>query len=126
MKRKQSSGGLVYSTDGGRHCPECRQPREACRCRGMRRSGSGTGHGPSDGIVRIGRETKGRKGAGVTIIRGLPGDDTELKAMAKVLKSRCGVGGAVKEGLIELQGDQREAARSWLEKAGYQVRLAGG
>lgn len=101
---------LVYSTDSGRIEPRAEQPERA----------------PGDGIVRIQRETKGRKGKGVTIIRGLPLTADELKALAKQLKKHCGVGGSVKAFEIEIQGDQRDACKSFLEKQGYQVKLAGG
>lgn len=121
MKGSGRKSGLVYSTDGGRHCPGCRRPLDACVCNDRSRP-----RDQGDGIVRISRETKGRKGAGVTLIRGLPLSDAELKGIAKQLKARCGVGGSVKDGVIELQGDQREAARQWLEQADYKVKLAGG
>ena len=121
MKRGASNTGTVYSTDQGRHCPGCRRPVAACVCQDRSRPRDG-----GDGIVRISRETKGRKGAGVTLIRGLPLADADLKRLAKQLKSRCGVGGALKEGTIELQGDQRDQARQLLEQAGYRVKLAGG
>ena len=81
---------------------------------------------PSDGIVRLHRERKGRKGAGVTLVRGLPPDEAALKQLAKQLKAACGVGGAVKDGVIELQGEQREKIKPLLEKAGYTVKVAGG
>lgn len=101
---------LVYSTDSGRIEEEPAQDQR----------------GPGDGIVRIQRETKGRKGKGVTIIRGLPLLPDELKQLAKQLKKHCGVGGSVKAFDIEIQGDQRDACKTLLEKKGYQVKLAGG
>lgn len=79
-----------------------------------------------DGIVRIHRETKGRKGKGVTLIKGISLGDKELKALAKQMKQQCGTGGAVKEGVIEIQGDQREVLKAFLEKRQYTVKLAGG
>jgi translation initiation factor 1 len=75
--------------------------------------------------VRLHRETKGRKGAGVTLVKGLPLSDPALKQLAKSLKSKCGVGGAVKDGAIELQGDQRNKIRPLLEADGYKVKIAG-
>lgn len=101
---------LVYSTDKGRIKPD---DDVAVVPEG-------------DGIVRIHRQTKGRKGKGVTIIDGLaiPADD--LKELAKKLKQICGVGGSVKAFTIELQGDQREPVAAWLKQAGYKVKLAGG
>lgn len=79
-----------------------------------------------DGIVRLHRETKGRKGAGVTLVKGLALPEDELKKLAKLLKSRCGVGGAVKNGVIELQTGQREQVQELLEGLGHRVKLAGG
>lgn len=79
-----------------------------------------------DGIVRIKRETKGRKGKGVTLIEGLALPQDELKSLAKNLKKRCGVGGSVKAYTIEIQGDQREVCKAWLESQGYRVKFSGG
>lgn len=79
-----------------------------------------------DGIVRIRRETAGRNGKGVTTITGVPLAETELKALAKNLKVLCGVGGAIKDGVIEIQGDQRDKLKAELEKRGFTVKLAGG
>ena len=79
-----------------------------------------------DGIVRLHRETKGRGGKAVTVIRGLPLAGKELQALARALKQRCGVGGAVKGDAIEIQGDQRRILQPELEKRGYTVRIAGG
>lgn len=121
MAKRNSSGGLVYSTDGGRFCPGCRRPLTECACRDRSRTREG-----GDGIVRLERQTKGRKGAGVTLVTGLPLADAELKRLAKALKARCGVGGAVKEGIIELQGDQRDKLLPLLEAEGYRVKKAGG
>lgn len=121
MSRRNRSGGLVFSTEGGRTCPGCRRPLDACVCRDRSRPRQG-----GDGIVRLQRETKGRKGAGVTLVTGLPMSDAELVKLAKALKARCGVGGAVKDGVIELQGDQRDRLQPLLEAEGYQVKRAGG
>ena len=101
---------LVYSTDRGRIKEQPQQD--------VRREG--------DDIVRIQRETKGRKGKGVTCVRGLPGTDTELKLLLAEMKKRCGCGGALKEGVIEIQGDKREELKAWLESRDYKVKLAGG
>ncbi|WP_444930710.1 stress response translation initiation inhibitor YciH [Microbulbifer sp. SSSA002] len=101
---------LVYSTDRGRikEEPKAEQRREG------------------DGIVRIQRETKGRKGKGVTCVRGLPGTDSELKLLLAELKKRCGCGGALKEGVIEIQGDKRTEIKAFLESRNHTVKLAGG
>ncbi len=115
---KDKSGGLVYSTDRGRLCPDCGHPPGNCRCSTNSAAGS-------DGIVRISRETKGRKGSGVSLISGLPIGDAELKKLAKLLKTKCGSGGTIKNGVIEIQGDHRDFLKEQLEKQGYKVKLAG-
>ncbi|MGB4246196.1 MAG: translation initiation factor Sui1 [Pseudohongiellaceae bacterium] len=112
---------LVYSTDSGRICPECRKPVASCQCRQQ-----AAGRPAPDGIVRIRRETKGRNGKGVTLIDGLPLSADELAALAKVLKNKCGSGGTVKDGVIEIQGEHREVVKGYLEQNGYKVKLAGG
>lgn len=113
---------LVYSTDSGRLCPECLRAISDCSCgRSKTRA-----QARANETVYVRRETKGRKGAGVTLISDLPLDDAELKVLAKALKKKCGVGGSVKNGVIEIQGNQRETVKAELEKHGYQVKLAGG
>lgn len=79
-----------------------------------------------DGIVRVGRETKGRKGAGVTTISGVPLPSPELAQLASRLKKSCATGGTVRDGIIELQGDHRDRAVEQLLKAGYKVKRVGG
>lgn len=115
--------GLVYSTEHGQTCPDCRQPLEACQCAEQAEQAR---LAALDGIVRIRRETSGRKGKGVTTLSGVPLPAAELKALAKQLKQRCGTGGAVKEGVIEIQGDHRAILKAELESRGYTVKLAGG
>lgn len=102
---------LVYSTDQGRIKPETQTqiPRP-----------------PSDGFIRIQRETKGRKGAGVMIISGFDLGEKDFKSMAKKLKKLCGSGGTVKDGIIEIQGDHRTIIKEYLEKNNFKVKLVGG
>lgn len=119
-RAKKSSQRLVYSTDGGRLCPQCHRPVADCVCGKDRPAASG------DGIVRLQRETKGRGGKAVTVVRGVPLAGEELKALAKVLKQKCGVGGSLKGENIEIQGDQRSTIKAELEKRGFQVKIAGG
>ncbi|HEY0210609.1 stress response translation initiation inhibitor YciH [Acerihabitans sp.] len=101
---------LVYSTDSGRIDEK---PLPAARPSG-------------DGIVRIQRQTSGRKGKGVCLITGLSGDDAALGVLAAELKKKCGCGGSVKQGIIEIQGDKRELLKQLLEAKGLKVKLAGG
>ncbi|WP_445611886.1 stress response translation initiation inhibitor YciH [Hafnia alvei] len=83
-------------------------------------------HPKGDGIVRIQRQTSGRKGKGVCLISGLDLDDTALQILAAELKKKCGCGGAVKDGVIEIQGDKRDLLKQLLEAKGHKVKLAGG
>jgi translation initiation factor 1 len=80
----------------------------------------------NDGTVRVGRETKGRKGAGVTVISGLPVQPDELAKLAKQFKQKCGTGGTVKNGVIEIQGDQRDVLIAELATLGYKAKRSGG
>jgi translation initiation factor 1 len=80
----------------------------------------------TDDVVRIRRETKGRKGKGVTTLTGFALSETDLKLLAKQLKQKCSTGGTVKDGIIEIQGDHREIMRVELKKRGHKVKLAGG
>lgn len=120
MSNQKKASHLVYSTDAGRLCPQCLRPVAECVCGKDRPATIG------DGIVRLRRETKGRGGKAVTIVDGLPLSGAELKTLAKALKQKCGVGGAIKEGTIEIQGDQRDTLQGELVKRGYTVKRAGG
>lgn len=120
MKPRLSTGGLVYSTDSGRMCPTCRQPIGACTCKAAAAKPLG------DGQVRVSRETKGRAGKGVTVVKGLPLDAAALAALGKQLRSACGSGGTVKDGTLEIQGDHVERVMELLKAQGYSVKRAGG
>ena len=117
MKKR---GGLVYSTELGRTCPDCRYPLNDCRCAANQPAPKG------DGVVRVGRETAGRKGAGVTVITGLPLNGADLAALASELKKRCGSGGTARDGRIEIQGDHRDLLVTELGQRGYRVKRVGG
>jgi translation initiation factor 1 len=119
-RQKKPEARLVYSTDGGRLCPQCHRSVAACVC------GKDSPAASGDGIVRLRRETKGRGGKAVTIITGIPLAEKELKVLAKQLKQKCGVGGSVKNGDIEIQGDQRTLLQPELDRLGYTTKLAGG
>jgi len=120
QQKSHSTGGLVYSTEHGRMCPQCLRGINCCICKAAR-PGS-----VSDGIVRIRREIKGRAGKCVTLIEGLPLSSDQLKKLATRLKRRCGVGGSVKKYVIEIQGDQRKVLSNFLVEEGYSVKLSGG
>jgi len=101
-------------------CPACRQPVAQCVCRSARPAAA------RDGVVRVSRETKGRAGKGVTLVKGLPLAPTELAALGKQLKAACGSGGTVKDGVIEVQGDHVERVMAALVAQGYVVKRSGG
>lgn len=105
-----SDSVLVYSTESGRIKEEKVQPSRP----------------KGDGIVRIQRQTSGRKGAAVSVITGLDLPDEELKKLATALKKRCGTGGSVKNGNIEIQGEKRDLLKGLLEEKGFAVKLVGG
>jgi translation initiation factor 1 len=120
MSKRDRGDRLVYSTEFGRLCPQCQRPLKDCVCGKDRPASAG------DGIVRLHRETKGRGGKAVTLIKGVPLAGQELKELARALKQKCGVGGALKGDVIEIQGDQRTVVKTELEKRGYTVKIAGG
>lgn len=118
--RKRNITGLVYSTEQGKMCPSCGKVVAGCVCKQKTKVPAG------DGIVRLMRQTKGRKGKGVVVITGLDLDVKKLKILAKSLKQKCGCGGSVKAGVIEMQGDQRDILEKELCRLGYTVKRAGG
>ena len=101
-------------------CPACRRPLAACTCK------AAAAPPPGDGIVRVSRETKGRGGKAVTLVRGLALDATALADIGKKLRTACGAGGTVKDGVLEVQGDHCERVLEWLRAQGYAVKRAGG
>ncbi|MBT8042052.1 MAG: stress response translation initiation inhibitor YciH [Pontiella sp.] len=101
---------IVFSSDKGRIKPE-KKKQDAPK---------------GDGIVRVGRETKGRKGKGMTVVTGIPLHPEGLKDLAKTLKQKCGTGGTVKGRTIEIQGDHRDLLMAELQQLGYTVKRAGG
>ena len=113
---------LVYSTDGGRTCPQCRRALADCRCAALAAAQRTAG----DGVARVSREKAGRGGKTVTVVRGLPLADAELAALGQQLRSACGSGGTAKDGVIEIQGDHRERVIAWLLHQGHKAKAAGG
>jgi translation initiation factor 1 len=126
MKRKSArsgSGGLVYSSEHGRICDGCGWPADRCSC-----SKASSPHGTqlAGKGVRVGRRTKGRKGNGVTVIEGLGLAGDALAALAKDLKKKCGSGGSVRDGVIEIQGEHRDRLVAELRARGFDAKRAGG
>jgi len=115
------NSGLVYSTGQGEMCPACGKVKSSCICSSLKKNVI-----QGSGVVRVSRETAGRKGKGVTLIAGLPLDENGVTALAKKLKTTCGAGGTVKEGVIEIQGDHREKVVAELIKMGYPAKKSGG
>ncbi len=119
MKSKSPQGGLVYSTEVGRMCPQCRQALASCRC------SAASARPATDGVLRVSLETKGRAGKGVTVLRGLALDDAAIAALGKQLRTSCGSVGTVKAGVVEVQGDHRGRIIKMLTEQGYVVKRAG-
>ena len=111
---------IVYSTGLGSLCPNCRRPVRECVCP------KGAPGAAKPGAVRVSRETQGRAGKGVTVITGLPLALTDLETLATKLKKRCGSGGTVRDGVIEIQGDHRDSVVALLNKLGWAAKKSGG
>ena len=109
----------VWSSEGGSVCPNCDRAKADCIC------GQAAPPPTGDGIVRVGRETKGRKGKGVTVVTGIPLAGAELKALAKEMKTLCGSGGTVKAGVIEIQGEHRDRLVAALRERGWKTKRTG-
>ena len=112
---------LVYSTESGRTCPKCRMALAQCTCKAKERSAPA-----GDGVVKVSRQTKGRGGKAVTLVTGLALDADALAVLGKQLRTACGCGGTVKDGVIEVQGDHCEKVMEALKKQGYQPKRVGG
>lgn len=121
MSSQRPSSSLVYYTEGGHMCPVCRLAQSDCTCKqeaAQRVLG--------DGRVRVARETSGRGGKAVTVVRGLALDAEGLAQLGKALKAACGTGGTVKDGVVEVQGDHVEKVLAWLHARGHAAKRAGG
>lgn len=119
--KSSAKGGLVYSTETGRMCPECRNALADCSCKAKAKSAP-----VGDGQVRVMLQTKGRGGKAVTLIKGLAMEPDALNALGKQLRSACGSGGTVKDGVLEVQGDHCDRIIAELESRGLKPRRAGG
>ena len=123
-----SDNRWVYSTETGRICPACSKPVSACTCKKKKTAKVHKAPAvyPKDGIIRIQREVKGRKGKTITAILGVPLENGDLENFAKIVKRRCGAGGSVKDGVVVIQGDHRQTLLDEIRKHGYPATLAGG
>ena len=111
---------LVYSTNGDNTCPRCHKSLYKCNCRNQLISTTNP-----DGVIRVQKHTKGRKGSGVTVIEGFAIDTAELKTLAKKIKVYCGTGGTVKPGIVEIQGDKRREIKTFFKQLGIHVKVLG-
>ena len=111
---------IIYSTGVGSLCPNCRRPARDCVCP------KGAPGAVGRTAVRVGRETKGRAGKGVTTIIGLPMSLSEIESLAAKLKKQCGSGGTVRDGVIEIQGDHRDVIVAELTRLGWPAKKSGG
>ena len=116
-----SKGGLVYSTEVGRVCPACRQAVAKCACKSQAKAVPAGG-----GVVQVSRQTKGRGGKSVTVVKGLALDPLALAMLGKALRAACGSGGTVKDGAIEVQGDHCDLVMEALKKLGHSPKRVGG
>jgi translation initiation factor 1 len=121
--KPEASSSLVYSTEAGRMCPECRQPLAACICKTQAALAAAA---KGDGVARVSREKQGRGGKTVTVVRGLPLLPDDLAALGKRLRTACGAGGTCKEGVLEVQGDHAERVVVWLNAQGHKAKRSGG
>lgn len=118
MTPLHSQDPTVYSTESGRHCPKCGKPLAQCICKKTARPAG-------DGVVRVARESKGRKGKTVTLVSGVVLNDEALHDLLSNLKRLCGAGGSFKDGVIEIQGDHRDTVIEELKKRGFTVKKVG-
>lgn len=115
------SSRLVYSTESGRICADCGHPQSSCHCHAQPDY-----PGASDGVVRVTRLSQGRGGKIVTQVQGLRGSSAQLSVLGKQLRTTCGSGGTVKNGVVEIQGDHVLRVMAALEQSGLRVKRSGG
>jgi translation initiation factor 1 len=115
---------LVYSTETGKICPTCQKPVSKCTCK--KKKSKSQPNIKIDGIIRVQREVKGRKGKTVTMVSGFQINADELKNLAGQLKRRCGTGGSLKNGIIIIQGDHRDTLITELKARGFKAKISGG
>ena len=104
---------LVYTTDGTNRCDYCKKSLRKCQCSNLKSKEK------TESVLNVYFEKAGRRGSGVTVVKGLLFSKDELKKLAGNLKKYCGVGGSVKQNnQIELQGDQRQSVKTYLDRLG--------
>jgi translation initiation factor 1 len=122
MRYVFSPMSIVYRTGSGRICPGCRRPIAQCACKTAARQALRA----DAGTVRVSRQTQSRAGKAVTVITGLPLESDQLALLASELKRRCGSGGTVKDGAIEIQGEHRDTLVAELLRRGFAAKRSGG
>jgi translation initiation factor 1 len=122
FRSNNSASRLVYSTDSGRVCPDCRQALQACACKARAAAASL----PKGDAVRVSRDSKSRGGKTVTVVRGLALMPDELARVGKHLRAACGAGGTAKDGVLEVQGDHVDKVVQWLQAEGFAAKRSGG
>ena len=123
---RPKADATVYSSEHGRLCRHCGLPTPKCVCRANPHGQRALLNTEGDGVVRVGRTSKGRGGKTITQVTGVQASESELRDLARDLKRRCGTGGTLKDGVIEIQGDQRDTLVSELESRGFTVKRSGG
>ena len=124
----KNAARTVYTTETGRVCPDCGRPVNSCRCKKKpaSRVESAQPQTPRDGVIRVALEKKKRGGKIVSVITGLTGSEDGLRALTTELKRRCGTGGTIKDGIIEIQGDHRDTLVEALKSKGLTAKRVGG
>ncbi len=117
---------IVYRTGIGAVCPGCRRPVAQCVCKHAQGQPLRSAGARPLGAVRVSRQTQGRAGKAVTVITGQPQAGAALETLAAELKRRCGSGGTVRDGLIEIQGEHRDRLVEELIRRGYAAKRSGG
>lgn len=120
MIPRKDENRTVYSTETGRVCPYCGKPVAQCSCKSKKAAPA------ASGPVRVRVESKGRRGKTVTTISGLGFSEDDLRELTVTLKRLCGAGGAVKDGIVEVQGDHAATVLAELKKRGISAKRAGG
>jgi len=123
---RSDNSRTVYSSEHGRVCPHCGLAEKRCQCRANPRSKGAALNPDADGVIRVGRSSKGRGGKTVTLVTGVQLPPGEFRELARALKRHCGTGGTTKDDVIEIQGDQRDAIFEALEARGFKVKRTGG